>query len=55
MENIGVFDRYAPVNGFLIIFDFLHIVPPKYYALAETYKVSRLGTIVKRGGNILLH
>jgi len=41
---------YSPVNGFLIVLDFVHRVPKKFYALAMTYKISRLGVIVRRGG-----
>ena len=34
IENIGYTDKYSPVNGFLVMYDFIHIVPRKYYAIA---------------------
>ena len=50
MNNIGYSDKYSPVNGFLVLIDFVHTIPKNYYALAMRDKVSRLGTIIRRGG-----
>lgn len=33
MEDVGNWNKYSPVNGFLILFDFVHEVPKKFYAL----------------------
>ena len=55
MENIGYWDQYSPVNGFMILFDFVYVVPKKYYAIALQFKISRNGKIINRGGKVMLH